>query len=135
MRVHVSRIFVSTAIFVLSAGAVCAQEKDLALKSPDGELTMRFAVRTAEGGAQAVGRLVYSLDFRGKAVFEDSALGLDLDGAELLGSNVHVTGSDLGDGVDEYALATGKTSKVREEYRSLMLRVAESWRKGTCSDD
>jgi alpha-glucosidase len=130
LRVPTPRIFASAVILVLSAAAVFGQEKDLALKSPDGELMMRFAIRPAEGGAQTGGRLVYSLDFRGKAVFEDSALGLDLDGAGLLGSNVHVTGSDAGDGVDEYTLATGKTSKVRDEYRSLTLRVAENGTKG-----
>jgi len=130
LRVPSSRIFVSAVFFVFSSAAVLAQKKELALKSPNGELTMRFVIRPAEGSAQAEGRLVYSLDFRGKPVLEDSALGLDLYGAELLGAKVHVTGSDAGSGVDEYALATGKTSKVREEYRSLVLRVAENGAKG-----
>jgi alpha-glucosidase len=130
LRLYVSRLFALALSLVFSTAVAYAQEKELALKSPNGELTMRFAVRPAAGSAQAEGRLVYSLDFRDKRVFEDSALGLDLEGAEALGSNVHISGSDVGDGVDEYTLAMGKTSKVRDEYRSLTLRVAESGAKG-----
>ncbi len=123
-------MFATALIFVLSSASAFAQDKELALKSPDGALVIRFAVRAAEGGASSGGRLVYSLDFRGKPVFGDSALGLDLDKAEPLGSNVHVTGSDFGDGVDDYTLATGKTSKVHDAYRSLTLRVAENGPRG-----
>jgi alpha-glucosidase len=117
-------------MFFFASAAGVAQENNPALRSPNGELVMHFAVRPVAGTASTTGRLVYSLEFRGKAVFEDSALGLDLEGTDLLGSKVRIKGSDSGEGVDDYTLATGKTSKVHDEYRSLTLQVAEDGAKG-----
>ena len=130
MRVHAPGMFTTALILVLSSASMLAEEKELTLKSPDGALVMRFATRAAKGSTAVEGRLVYSLAVRGKPVLEESALGLDLDGAAPLGSSVYITGSDAGDGVDDYTLATGKTSHVHEEYRSLTLRVAENGPRG-----
>src|SRR5438874_10761027 len=94
------------AVFVSSA---FAQLHDLSLTSPDGELTMQFAIRAAKGtpaSAATEGKLVYSVTFRKKPVVEDSSLGLELEGAPVLGSNVHIASSEAGKGVDDYTLTT-----------------------------
>ena len=72
-----------------------------------------------------VGSLVYSVRYRDKLVLEESTLGLDLEGGALLGAKVHVTSSEPGSGVDDYSLATGKTSHVHDPYQSLKVNVAE----------
>ena len=96
----------------------------MAVASPSGAVVMKLAVRSA--GGETDGRLVYSVAFHGKPVMDDSALGLDLEGAAMLGGRVHMTKSESGKGVDEYSLTTGKTSKVHDEYNSLTVEVSET---------
>jgi alpha-glucosidase len=95
------------------------------LSSPDGQLTMRFAVKATQGATDADGQLVYSVNFRGKPVLDDSALSLTLDGAPALGSHVHITNSMTSAGVDDYTLSNQKVSKVHDAYNSLTLSAAE----------
>ncbi len=102
-----------------------AQQSELTLSSPNGELTMHLATRPAKGSSELNGKLVYSLSFRNKPVLADSALGLDLEGSAMLGATVHIAGSTPGQGVDDYSLTTGKVSKVHDEYRSLIVKVTE----------
>ena len=109
----------------LSGIAASAQKPDLILTSPNGEIAMHLATRPIKGSTSPDGRLVYSVAYRNKPVLNDSALGLDLEGASLLGSSVQITGSEPGQGTDDYALTTGKTSHVHEDYRSLTVHVTE----------
>ncbi|MCU1320607.1 MAG: hypothetical protein JWM43_256 [Acidobacteriaceae bacterium] len=117
---------------ILAAGAFLfvlvpapAQQPNLTLTSPNGDLILHFTTRTIKGSSGPDGKLVYSLSFRNKPVLEDSALALDLEGASPLGAAVHITTSEPGQGTDDYALTTGKTSKVHEDYKSLTLHAAE----------
>lgn len=122
-------LFVATVSSTLPRLSALAQEPvshELTVKSPSGALVMKLAVRNVKEDTGAEGKLVYSVTFRGRPVLDDSALGLDLDGAAMLGSHVHVTKSEAGKGADDYTLTTGKTSKVHDEYHSLTVEVAES---------
>lgn len=78
----------------------------LVLKSPDGNLAISFKIlarsapaKTGKKGGKKTGatgrgpsQLVYSVAFNGKPLLEDSALGLELNGARPLGSNVRIAG-------------------------------------------
>lgn len=112
---------------VLSAGVAAAsgQEPQTVLFSPNHQLQMRFTIKTQASSQGPDGALEYSVSFHGKPILNDSALALELDGGPALGSDVHITGTQSGSGVDDYTLLNMKTSKVHDPYNSLTVNVAE----------
>ncbi len=96
------------------------------LTSPDGQIVLHFDVRPEKGSSAGSGRLVYSLEFHGKAVLDDSGLALELDDLPPLGSDVRITGADQSNGVDDYTLQFQKVSTVRDLYNSVLVHVSES---------
>lgn len=97
------------------------------LQSPNGQLAVHVAVQpTKEQGQSAGGKLVYSVEFRGKPVLDESGLALELEGEPPLGDNVRVTGTDAGHGVDQYTIGDAKVSNVHDAYNSLAVHVAEN---------
>jgi alpha-glucosidase len=95
------------------------------VSSPDHRITMRFAVKPDKDVAGPDGQLTYSIEFKGKQVFEESALKLELANQPPLGSAIHITGTTPGSGVDDYTLLAGKTSAVHDAYNSLTVHAAE----------
>lgn len=91
------------------------------LRSPDGRIEISFAV-------QASGQLTYAVRFRGKPVLDASKLGLDLEGAEVLGSEVTIAEARYSSGTDDYTLTNTKVSKVQENYSALTIHVIETGR-------
>lgn len=105
----------------------CAPPDVVAVASPDHRITLRFAVDSPKGQeAGQKGQLVYSVSFREKPVFENSALGLVLAGQEPLGAAVHIAGTTSGAGVDDYRLLAGKASVVHDAYNSLTIHAVEN---------
>ncbi len=102
-----------------------AQTSPLEVSSPDHRITMRFAVKPDKDVAGPDGQLTYSIEFKGKQVFEESALKLELANQPPLGSAIHITGTTPGSGVDDYTLLAGKTSAVHDAYNSLTVHAAE----------
>jgi alpha-glucosidase len=102
-----------------------AQTSPLEVSSPDHRITMRFAVKPDKDVAGPDGQLTYSIEFKGKQVFEESALRLELANQPPLGSAMHITGTTPGSGVDDYTLVAGKTSAVHDAYNSLTVHAAE----------
>lgn len=102
-----------------------AQTSPLEVSSPDHRITMRFAVKPDKDVAGPDGQLTYSIEFKGKQVFEESALKLELANQPPLGSAMHITGTTPGSGVDDYTLLAGKTSAVHDAYNSLTVHAAE----------
>jgi len=89
-------------------------------------LVMQFRVEPGKDAGSGGGKLVYSLTFRGKPVLEDSGLALELGDQPPLGSDVRVTGSEPGNGVDDYTLSNSKVSKVHDAFNSLAVHVQEN---------
>ncbi len=87
---------------------------------------MQFRVEPGKDAGSGGGKLVYSLTFRGKPVLEDSGLALELGDQPPLGSDVRVTGSEPGNGVDDYRLSNSKVSKVHDAFNSLAVHVQEN---------
>ena len=110
----------------LCALAMQAQSGPLEVRSPDSRITLRFAVVPGKGQASSAGRLVYSVDFRGKPVLDNSALSLKLAHQPPLGTAVRITSSTPGSGVDHYTLLAGKTSAVHDAYNDLTVQVMEA---------
>lgn len=109
-----------------SAGRGARTQLVTTLTSPDGQLAMSFSVQpSATLGENGSGNLMYSVAFHGKHVMDDSAMGLELDDSTPLGSNVTITGTEPGSGVDDYSLANTKVSHVHDAYHSLLVHVME----------
>lgn len=112
---------------VLAAGGAASfgQEPQTVLFSPNHQLQMHFTIKTPANSQGPDGSLEYSVSFHGKPILNDSALALELDSGPALGSEVHITGTKSGSGVDDYTLLDMKTSKVHDAYNSLTVNVAE----------
>jgi alpha-glucosidase len=117
-------------LILLGSLAGHAQSSTVEISSPDHRIILHFAVKPDKGLTAGDGQLVYSIDFRGKPMFEDSALRLELANQSPLGAEVHMTGSRPGSGVDQYKLLAGKASDVRDAYSDLTVDVAEGTASG-----
>ncbi|KAA6461828.1 glycoside hydrolase family 97 protein [Acidobacteria bacterium AB60] len=100
----------SFACFVsLTCVLAAARGQEARVTSPNGEMVLRLST---EGG------LHYGVEFRGKVVFENSALGIKIEGQEPLGPGMHQVGVENGQADETYTIPVGKTSKVRDHYNS-----------------
>lgn len=100
-------------------------QKQTTLSSPDGQISMSFDTVTSAGASSAAGRLVYSVQFRGKPALDQSALSLSIDGSRSLGTAVAITNSQVSNGVDDYAMQFQKTGHIHDAYNSLLLEATE----------
>lgn len=121
--------------FIFSLSLLCAlpaqaQSNPVEISSPDHRITIHFLVKPDNAPNSSVGQLVYSIDFRGKPMFEDSALRMELANQPSLGDKVHIIGATPGSGIDRYKLLTGKTSDVHDSYNSLTVDVSEETGSG-----
>jgi alpha-glucosidase len=108
--------------------ALAAPPDTVRLASPDGRIVMSFSL--AARGGDGSGQLVYAVQFQGKPVIDNSALGLELDGDTALGADVAITGAQQGSGTDDYSLSNTKVSHVRDTYNSVRVNVAEPEARG-----
>ena len=124
-----SIVLAGAAIAFVSAGFCFGQAglstQALTLVSPNGQTIMRFGTRADNGAYSDHGKLVYSLEFDGKPVLEDSALALELDDLPPLGSDVRIIAAQEGHGADDYELQNQKVSKVHDVYNSIVIHTAE----------
>ena len=123
-------LYATLSLILPSSLAAHGQSNTVEISSPDRRIILHFAVKPDKDLTSGDGQLLYSIDFRGKQMFEDSALGLELANQSSLGSKVHFTGSTPGSGVDQYKLLAGKTSQVRDVYNDLTVDVAEGTASG-----
>jgi alpha-glucosidase len=86
---------------------------------------MTFEVKPSDNTPGTMGQLTYSATFHGKPIIDSSRLGLDLEGAAVLGADVEIAEARQSSGVDEYSLRNTKVSKVHDTYNSITLRVNE----------
>ena len=100
-------------------------QKQTTLSSPDGQITMRFDTVSSEGSSLPSGRLVYYVQFRGKSVVDQSALGLTLDGNRSLGNAVAVTKEESTSGVDDYSMQFQKVDHVHDKFNRLVIETTE----------
>ena len=100
-------------------GLVLAQSAaPAAITSPDGLIRMTFS---APGG-----RLAYEVSYRGKAVLDRSALGLEIQNQPVLGTEVEIVSSRSGKIDETYTLPAGKSKEVRNQCNTIALQVSET---------
>jgi len=98
----------------------CAAASAEDVQSPDGKITLTIEVLPAKAGTPQQ-KLVYRVKYKGQALVDESALGLELAGLPPLGPDVQITGTEKTQGEDSYQLVTGKTSEVHDRYNALRL--------------
>lgn len=113
-------------VITATAGFSFCQSPTTSLSSPDQRLVMQFRTLPQKNLPDGEGKLVYSLTFNGKPVLDDSGLALELGGDLALGTAVRITGSDEGQGADDYRLENQKVSSVHDVYNSIVIHTAES---------
>lgn len=86
---------------------------------------MTFGIKPSKNATDAAGQLTYSATFHGEPIIDASNLGLDLEGAAILGSNVTLLETTPSSGVDDYSLANTKVNKVHDNYNSIAIRISE----------
>ena len=106
--------------FVLLLFAWCsalfAQKKTNVL-SPDKSLTFTFSLQK--------GHPEYSVFYKNKKLVEHSTLGLTFAGNDFFGNDIETGHITLSDGVADYALPLGKTSKVHDRYKEAAIPMQE----------
>ena len=100
-------------------------QKQADVSSPDGQIAMHFDTVSLQGTHAETGRLVYSVQFHGKAVIDQSALGITLDGHPSLGAAVTITQTKSGSGIDDYSMQFQKVSHVHDAFNGLVIETAE----------
>jgi alpha-glucosidase len=103
-------------------GAALAQAAPVVISSPDGLIRMTFSTPG--------GRLVYEVAYRGKAVLDRSALGLEIQNQPVLGSNVEVVSSRSGKIDETYTLPAGKSKEVRNQCNTAAIDLREAGETG-----
>jgi alpha-glucosidase len=130
-----SKWCILTALVSCSAFAKGAPPNVIEVTSPNHRIVLRFSVQPPKGQESGKnGQLVYSVSFREKPAFENSALRLQLAGQTPLGPAVSIAGATPGAGVDDYRLLAGKTSAVHDPYNSVAVHVVESASPGRTFD-
>ena len=99
--------------FVLAQGAA-----PVVVASPDGLIRMTFS---APGG-----RLAYEVTYRGKAVLDRSALGLEIQNQPVLGTDVEIAASGSGKIDETYTLPAGKSKQVRNQCNTATVELRET---------
>src|ERR1035441_3579550 len=100
-------------------GPVLAQASaPVVVSSPDGLIRMTFST---PGGS-----LVYEVGYRGKAVLDRSALGLEIQNQPVLGTGVDIVSSKSGTVDETYSLLAGKSKEVRNQCNTVTLELSET---------
>jgi len=109
---------------LLAAQTASAPADPVSLGSPDGSIEIVFSTRAA--GARAGGNaLFYRVNFRGQQLMDWSRLGLELQGAPVLGDNIAIVSSKTGSADETYSMPFGKSNPIRNHYNSVTIQLQE----------
>jgi len=106
-----------TLLLLSCFGYLFAQTKTT-VSSPDKELVFSFAI--------IKGHPKYSVSYKNKILIEPGSLGLTFVGGDFFGNDIKAGTVTIIDGVDDYTLPEGKTSKVIDTYKEAAIPMLES---------
>lgn len=112
----ITRKTIISLFFISCFNFLFAQNK-ASISSPDKQLNFMFGL--------AQGHPEYSVRYKNKNLIEHSTLGLTFIGNDFFGSDVETGHITITDGVDDYTLPAGKTSKVHDTYREAAIPMQE----------
>lgn len=97
--------------------AISQQKSSPALRiaSPDGQIVLLLSDSSVGPASDPSCKgMHYAVDFHGKWLMDESALGLKLEGQNLLGPGMRQVGIHSGDTNESYTIPVGKTKTVRD---------------------
>ncbi len=102
-----------------TASAETATSAPLKVASPDGQIVLLLSDSTVGPASDpsSVG-MHYAVDFHGKWLMDESALGLKIQGQPALGPGMKQVHAESGHVDESYSIPVGKTSSVRDHYNS-----------------
>lgn len=100
--------------WMATLGVASAQE----LESPNGELEMEFSIK--EGGVPA-----YELEYKDKAVIEESTLGFELKDDEDLLKNFRIKDTKTSTFDETWEPVWGEQSEIRNHYNELEVQLVQ----------
>jgi alpha-glucosidase len=121
------RLFLLVSLMLLVTASAIGQDsqtKSIRVASPNEQIVLIVSTgppqpETAPGPPRAVvDNLRYAVEFHGKRLFEDSVLGLKLEGQSPVGPGMRQVNAQKGTVDESYTIPVGKTSTVRDHYNS-----------------
>ena len=103
-------LFSRSLLLFLLAPLTALSQDQWHVASPNGQIVFNLSDQPA---------LHYSVDFRGKRLLDDAALGLELEGRPALSAGMHSLGARTAGSDQTYTIPVGKTSSVRDHYNGL----------------
>ena len=105
--------------FIPFASAQTAQSAPLKVTSPDGQIVLSLSDSTVGPASDASSKgMHYAVDFHGKWLMDESALGLKMEGQPALGPDMKAVHVETGHVDESYTIPVGKTKSVRNQYNS-----------------
>src|SRR6185437_8332014 len=90
-------------VILLSCFSLMFAQKKVTVFSPDKQITFVFNITS--------GHPEYEVTYKKKKLVDHSTLGLTFAGDDFFGNNLKTGSITLTDGIDDYELPEGKTSK------------------------
>src|ERR1035437_7896736 len=110
------------ALLVSTAPAQGTNSTPLRVASPNGQIVLILSSAAAAPPPAAPtatnDSLRYAVEFHGKALIDESALGLKIEGQPALGPGMHIVSAKTDTVEQSYTIPVGKTSTVRDHYNS-----------------
>jgi alpha-glucosidase len=115
-------------ILVTALDALGQSKSDTRLRvaSPSGQIVFILSDAAHARGMDAANNdLRYAVDFRGKWLLDESALGLKIEGQSAFGPGMKQVDVQTGQHDETYTIPVGKTSSVRDHYNSAVVNLAD----------
>ncbi len=121
------RLFLLVSLMSLVRTIAIAQDsetKSIRVASPNEQIVVILSTGPAQPEPAPgpprpiVDSLRYAVEFHGKRLFEDSTLGLKLEGQSPIGPGMRQVSEQKGSVDESYTIPVGKTSIVRDRYNS-----------------
>jgi alpha-glucosidase len=113
-------------VFGLTMRGQGSSTEPVRVASPDGGIVFSLSdSRTSDATKSKISGIFYSVDFQGKRLIDESALGLKLQGSPAIGPGMHKVSERTGQHDETYSIPVGKTSEVRDHYNSAVVDLAD----------
>jgi alpha-glucosidase len=114
----------STLLATTWATVATGQVTTARVASPSGDVELLLASDPDAGPPRPA--LKYRVNYRGKPVIVDSALGLDLEGQPPLPSNLKQVSAEAASTDETYRVPAGKSNPIRNQYNSARVDFVEA---------
>jgi alpha-glucosidase len=118
--------FATLLAFVFAMSSAAQTQTPVILKSPNGALELSIATVAGQNIQESGGQLAYRVHFRGKPVIDWSNLGLEIQGASVLGSDLHIEAAKRSNHDETWNSIAGKANPIRDRYNAVTVQTLET---------